>query len=195
MSSSDTWKVRLTRDLESILQEQDPRPRLSAYHDMPFAIFRYDAQDEFELRSATDLLATRLERAGKRLTRISLAELLHDCLSAAGVSPADLAEAERRVGFAHTVQTVHEILSQQEPLVEAITARVPADADPKKDIVFLSRAGALYGVYRTSAILDQLQGRLTVPVVLFYPGTLDGPAGLRFMGILDPEHNYRPKIF
>ena len=23
---------------------------------------------------------------------------------------------------------------------------------------------------------------------------LDGAAGLRFMGVLDPEHNYRPKI-
>ena len=24
---------------------------------------------------------------------------------------------------------------------------------------------------------------------------LDGAAGLRFMGVLDAEHNYRPKIF
>ena len=31
--------------------------------------------------------------------------------------------------------------------------------------------------------------------VLFYPGELDGAAGLRFMGVLDAEHNYRPKIF
>ena len=27
------------------------------------------------------------------------------------------------------------------------------------------------------------------------PGELDGAAGLRFMGVLDAEHNYRPKIF
>ena len=26
-------------------------------------------------------------------------------------------------------------------------------------------------------------------------GDLDGAAGLRFMGVLDAEHNYRPKIF
>jgi len=38
-------------------------------------------------------------------------------------------------------------------------------------------------------------GRVLVPTVLFYPGTLDGPSGLRFMGVLEPEHNYRPKIF
>jgi hypothetical protein len=34
-----------------------------------------------------------------------------------------------------------------------------------------------------------------VPTILFYPGYLDGAAGLRFMGVLDAEHNYRPKIF
>ena len=35
----------------------------------------------------------------------------------------------------------------------------------------------------------------SIPAVLFYPGELDGAAGLRFMGVLDAEHNYRPKIF
>ena len=32
------------------------------------------------------------------------------------------------------------------------------------------------------------------PTVLFYPGELDGAAGLKFMGVLQAEHNYRPKI-
>jgi hypothetical protein len=50
-------------------------------------------------------------------------------------------------------------------------------------------------MYRTSALLEQLKGKLHVPAVLFYPGLLDGAAGLRFMGVLDAEHNYRPKIY
>ena len=41
----------------------------------------------------------------------------------------------------------------------------------------------------------ELKGKVQVPAVLFYPGELDGAAGLRFMGVLDAEHNYRPKIF
>jgi hypothetical protein len=44
-------------------------------------------------------------------------------------------------------------------------------------------------------LLEQLKGRVLTPTVLFYPGSLDGAAGLRFMGVLDAEHNYRPKIF
>ena len=68
-------------------------------------------------------------------------------------------------------------------------------ADPLRDVVFIVRAGALFPIYRTSSLLEQLKGKVHVPAVLFYPGELDGAAGLRFMGVLDAEHNYRPKIF
>ena len=50
------WKQRLTRDLEPILLEQDPRPKISAYHNMPYAIFRYPPKDEFALRGEVSLL-------------------------------------------------------------------------------------------------------------------------------------------
>jgi Domain of unknown function (DUF1788) len=72
---------------------------------------------------------------------------------------------------------------------------MPDDPDPLRDIVFILRTGALFPVYRTFSLLEQLKGRVTVPTVLFYPGDLDGAAGLRFMGVLAAEHNYRPKIF
>jgi hypothetical protein len=35
--------------------------RISVYHDLPFAILRYDPVDEWELRREIKLLATRLE--------------------------------------------------------------------------------------------------------------------------------------
>ena len=38
--------------------------RISVYHDLPFAIMRYDPTDEWELRREIKLLATRLETAG-----------------------------------------------------------------------------------------------------------------------------------
>ena len=87
------------------------------------------------------------------------------------------------------------MLSSYEPLDNLVAERIPSDADPLRDIVFIVRAGALFPVYRTSSLLEQLKGKVHVPAVLFYPGELDGAAGLRFMGVLDAEHNYRPKIF
>ena len=52
------------------------------------------------------------------------------------------------------------------------------------------RTGALFPVYRTFSLLEQLKGRVHVPTVLFYPGDLDGAAGLRFMGVLDAKHHH-----
>ncbi|MEI7768438.1 MAG: BREX protein BrxB domain-containing protein [Chloroflexales bacterium] len=188
------WNERLTQHLEPVLRLRDPRPKISSYHDMPYAIFRYPPDAEFALRAEVRLLQTRLEQAGKRVTVISLATCLAQALAEV-LPPADLIASERQVGLDAAIDTVHEVLSDYRPLHELVVAALPDQADPLTDIVFITRAGALYPVYRTSSLLEQLKGLVHVPSVLFYPGELDGAAGLRFMGVLDAEHNYRPKIF
>ena len=185
---------RIKHDLEPVLQLKDPRERISAYHDMPYALFRYSAEEEFGLRKQVTLLETRLTQNGKRTKRISLA----DCLTEAMCSQRPLAEwftAEREQGVETIVETVHAVLSEYSPLVDLVAARLPENPDPLRDIVFILRTGALFPMYRTFSLLEQLKGRVHVPTVLFYPGDLDGAAGLRFMGVLDAEHNYRPKIY
>ena len=194
MSLEDPMLTRLTQDLEPILSLLDPRTKLSSYHDMPYALFRYDAEEEFELRKQVTLLETRLSQKGKRIKRISLAE----CLSEAMQSQRPLEEwyaAEVEMGVDTVVETVHAVLSEDAPLVELVAEKLPEGANPLVDIVFILRTGALFPVYRTFSLLEQLKGRVQVPAVLFYPGDLDGAAGLKFMGVLDAEHNYRPKIF
>lgn len=193
MGLLDPMAKRLTQDLEPLLALPDPRSKLSVYHDMPYAIFRYDPEEEFALRTQVALLQTRLEQQGKRVSRISLAE----CLDVAMRSQRPLEEwfeVEREMGVETTVETVHAVLSEYAPLVELVAERMPADPDPLKDIVFILRTGALFPVYRTFSLLEQLKGRVRVPTVLFYPGELEGASGLRFMGVLESEHNYRPKI-
>jgi len=185
---------RLRDVLGPLLEQPDPRKQISAYHDMPYALFRYDAEEEFDLRKQVTMLETRLTQKGKRVKRISLAE----CLDEAMRSQRPLEEwfaAEREQGTDTIVQTVHAVLSEYAPLVELVANRMPEDADPLRDIVFILRTGALFPVYRTFSLLEQLKGRVNVPTILFYPGSLDGAAGLKFMGVLDAEHNYRPKIF
>ncbi len=189
------WKDRLKNELEGILGEPDPRARLSAYHDMPYAIFHYPPEDEFDLRGELDLLATRLENKGKRVTRVSLAECLFDAIAAEGYSAQDMLENEPVTGVHTMVDTVHSFLESSRPLVELVAARLPSERSPTKDVVLLNRTGALFPVYRANALLEQMKGRLNVPAVLFYPGEMEGPTGLRFMGVLDPDFNYRPRIF
>ena len=195
MSLLDPTDVRLTRDLEPVLSLPDPRQKLSAYDDMPYGIFRYDPSDEMLLRQQVTLLETRLSQdKGKRVHRISLAECLAEAMRSQPPIEAWFA-AEREQGIATAIDTIHSVLSVYTPLVDFVATRMPKDPDPLRDVVFILRTGALFPVYRTFSLLEQLKGRVLVPTVLFYPGTLDGPAGLKFMGVLDAEHNYRPKIF
>lgn len=189
------WKQRLTKDLEPVLLAIDPRPAISRYHDLPFGIFVYPPEQEFEVRKEIGLLTTRLQQAGKRVATVSLAECLKEALDSEGLGGAELAEAEESSGLGLAVETVFSVLSQYQPLDHLVARRVPKDAEPTRDLVFITRAGALFPLYRTSALLEQLMGQVAVPAVLFYPGTTDGGAGLHFMGVLDADHNYRPKIF
>ena len=194
MSLTDPMPTRLSQDMEPVLALPDPRTKLSAYHDMPYAIFRYDAEEEFDLRTQVRLLETRLSQKGKRVSRISLAECLDEAMRAERPLE-EWYEAEREQGTETVVQTVHAVLASTQPLVDLVAKRMPPDADPLRDVVFILRAGTLFPVYRTFSLLEQLKGRVHVPTILFYPGELDGASGLRFMGVLDAEHNYRPKIF
>ena len=152
------WKDRLMGQLEPVLKQTDPRPAISAYHDMPYAIFRYPPEDEFAVRQETTLLRTRLEQSGKRVTSISLSACMHEALDAEGLGTEALAEAEKTVGLESTIETIHQVLSEYRPLDELVAARIPGDADPLRDVVFIVRAGALFPIYRTSSLLRATQG-------------------------------------
>jgi hypothetical protein len=191
------WKSRLRDTLEPILTKDDPRPDISAYEDMPLCIFLYDPAAEFELRQEHTQLTTRLEQRGKRIIRVSLMDCLMEALASAGVSPDALVESEIMLshnGHQTVAQTIHQVLSKNAPLDQLVLSKVPDNADPHRDILWITRAGALYPCYRTSTLIEHFQAKLEIPGVLFYPGEIIPPAGLSFMGVHDAEHNYRAKL-
>ena len=166
-------ELRIRQSLEPLLELPDPRERISAYHDMPYALFRYDPEEEFELRKQVTLLETRLSQKGKRIRRISLAECLDEAMQSQRPLE-DWFSAEREQGVDTIVETIHAVLSEYTPLVDLVAARMPDNPDPLRDVVFILRTGALFPAYRTFSLLEQLKGRVHVPTVLFYPGDLDG---------------------
>lgn len=191
------WKSRLRETLEPVLSKEDPRTDISAYKDMPLCIFLYDPAAEFALREELSLLKTRLEQQGKRVTNISLMECMMEALASAGVTPEDLVDNEKmlgRNGHKQVAQTVHQVLSEYAPLDQLVLSKVPQNGDPRRDIIWITRAGALYPCYRTSTLIEHFQAKLEIPGVLFYPGEIVPPAGLSFMGVHEAEHNYRAKI-
>ncbi len=172
--------------------------RITAYHDLPFAILRYDPEDEWDLRREARHLATRLGHAGKEVIRVSLADLLWE-----GIDRSEGLEAviglERSRGFEAAQAQVTTYLSDPDwsPLPDLLAERL-RQLDPARHVAFLLRASAMApAIYHLSRLLDEMQGRTQVPTILFFPGTLEGTNGLRFMGLPGRETtgNYRVKIY
>jgi hypothetical protein len=136
MSSLDERIDQLERDLLA-----EP-PRISAYHDLPFAILRYDPADEFPARRNFQLFATRLRNAGKRVHVVSVARLLWQAIQQTeGVQA--IAGEEQQLGFHRAQQTVSTLLSDTAflPLPDQIEQRMKG-LDPQTDVVFLVRVGS-----------------------------------------------------
>lgn len=173
-------------------------PRITIYNDLPFAILRYEPQKEWQLRREIERLATRLRNCGKDVHIISLADMLWEIISVTEGLGA-IVELERQRGFNAAQEQITTYLSDRDwrPLSDAVLDRLRS-LIPEVSIVFLTRAAALApAIYHMSRLLDEMQGRTRVPTVLFYPGTLEGTTGLRFMAMKDREAmgNYRVKIY
>ena len=158
--------------------------KISPYHDLPFAIFRYDPDLEFEMRKEVSLLKTRLKNCGKNAHIISLADLFFEALEKEGGTELIIKE-EKEYGFLKAQESMNTILSDPEyaPISDLLVKRLK-DMDAKKEVVLLIRAGIFSpNSYRISKLLDEIHGKTHVPTVLFYPGTIEGVTGLKFMGI------------
>jgi len=178
MSSLKEALEQLERDLSS------KELKISPYHDLPFAIFRYEPEQEFEMRKEVKLLATRLNNKGKRLHVISLADLFFEAIKNEG-GKEQIIKEEKEFGFLKAQESLNTILSDPDysPIPDLLEKRLK-DLNPRKDIVFLVRAGIFApNSYRISALLDEMKGRTLVPTVLFYPGKMEGITGLKYMGM------------
>jgi hypothetical protein len=197
--SQKEWQRCLQQQLEPVLTAADSGVGLSTYTDMPFGIFLYPPEDEWELRQALRDLVVRLENAGKTVQRLSMAVLLEQSIEAAGLSLEEIAQGEADLGITMVRDTIRDVLSGKAagstPLDQLVAEAVDVSKPTSSHIIFLERVGALFGLHRPSALLENLRHKVSHPVVLFYPGQRDGPAGLRFMDELEADHNYRPKLF
>jgi hypothetical protein len=110
-----------------------------------------------------------------------------------------IVELEQTRGYLPAQEQVTTYLSDRDwrPLADLVSQRLTG-YDPAKTVVFLTRVAAMApGIYQMSKLLDQMQGRTRVTTILFYPGSIEGTTGLRFMDLKDRDTlgNYRVKIY
>jgi len=192
----------LENNLKTLGEDLAANPiRISAYHDLPFAIFRYNPDEEFELRKQLRLFSFGLEQNhGKRVRFISLSRLVWNVVSGTK-DLAELNKVESLRGFEAAQTHLHNLLSSEEfrPIANEVLAAIQ-DLSPPKDLVFLVRAGGFApAIHRCSVLLDELHRKTMVPIVFFYPGSAERATDLSFynqpgagsLGV----YNYRVKVY
>lgn len=196
-------------------------PRISTMRNYRFAILLYDPKNEFMVRREALTLEADLRSKGWMVRPISLQKLLIDRIRAQGPewvarvaewerrmvaaeaehgSGADVnREPERGIGYLQTklgpmIEGPNGLAADCSRIIhEALTAR-PDAID--RTVAIIGRSGALYPFFRSSALLRHLDGRTrNVPVILLYPGARRSQTALSFMGILQPDADYRPRIY
>jgi hypothetical protein len=184
-------------------------PQISTMRNHPFAILPYPPDREFEVRRLLQRLVLDLRAVGWVVLSIDMQQLLLDRISREGEEfRRSIIERERRLfqrdpqrALNHLTEKVTNLIEGPEGIAADVVAHIGrfADDHPQRAaqaVVFLGRLGALYPFVRSSALLKHVAHQTRgIPVVLLYPGTRPEKTGLSFMGILPPDHDYRPRIY
>jgi hypothetical protein len=173
--------------------------------ELPFAILRYDPslpeENEWTVRKEIQKLATRISNTtGKKVHILSMSEMFWRSINESEGIEA-IIELEKERGFLAAERQVNAYLDddqeEQWRTIKSLLIEQTNILDPKKDIVFLTRATAFApSSYRVSALLEKIINKVKVPIVLFYPGTWQ--TSLNYMGLRSDEEplgSYRVKIY
>jgi hypothetical protein len=150
-----------------------------------------------------------LSTAGWVVLTLSLQKLLVARVQALGeVAVRRMVELERDTtrtsperGLNYLKQQLTQLVEGPEGIAADVSQEIRAFAEShpheiERMVVLVGRAGALYPFARVSALLKHLDGKTrNVPVVLLYPGERRGDSGLSFMGELEADRDYRPRIY
>ena len=189
-------------------------PRISTMQNYNFAILPYEPEEELKLRARIKRLSEELKAEGWAVCSIALHRLLLDRLKRLGDGRLEsLIERERALAEDDpegALEHLTEVLARQIEGPDGLAADVAqilsdfraglAEGTPlaerRQSVAFIGRAGALYPFFRTSALLRHIDGRTSdMPVVLLYPGKRRELSALSFMGELQPDRDYRPRIY
>lgn len=184
-------------------------PQISTMRNYRFAILPYRPKDEFKLRQLIRRLTDELKAREWSVLPISLQKILLDRIRATGdENVAALIDREKRLferdperALAHLRDKVAPHIEGPEGIAADVARLINDFAEQNPDridrtLVLIGRAGSLYPFFRSSALLKHIDGKTrNIPVVLLYPGQRKDTTALSFMGELDADRDYRPRIY
>ncbi|MBN1814109.1 MAG: DUF1788 domain-containing protein [Anaerolineae bacterium] len=175
-------------ELEKLLLNQ--RHTLALHAGVPFVLLVYDPAEERHCREEQAHLLTKLVDAGLTVHEIPVGTFVFDHYAEGGLLEKVFEKERTRPGDVY-----RDLAKNYRP---ALARRIAEEADAldgQDAVLFLTRAAHLYPFVRVSNLLNDLENRVKLPFVIFYPGEeLDGE--LRFLGLENadgPHTKYRAR--
>ena len=185
-------------------------PSISTNRNYPFAIFQYLPHEEFNMRTKlVDLLDT-LRNKGWTILNVDLFATFIELL--AEEEEGELIEAlieeeklqyqthqnDYKLPISVLQNSLDVVFKDQDKYSKLVLDKIKEKtehSDEMKTVIFLSRIGGLYPFYRTSSLLRYLDNGIRVPTIVLYPGERTEQHYLSFMGEMDADRDYRPRIY
>lgn len=190
--------------------EHPSGPSISTNKNYPFALFHYAPEDEFKMRESLKQLLSDLRNKGWNICNVDLFNSFIEFLEVqeGGVLIEALIEEEKMQFQSHkndiakpldALKNTFDLYFKDEKefpqFIHQKISKITESTSDSKTVIFLSRIGGLYPFYRTSSLLRFLDNGITTPTIVLYPGERTEQHYLKFMGIMDADRDYRPRVY
>jgi len=175
-------------ELEGLLLGQ--RHTLALHAGVPFVLLIYDPSDERQCREEQAHLMRKLDDAGIVTHEIPLESFIFDHYTEIGLLDT-IFEKEP----AQPDAVYRDLAKNYRPALARHIIQVSEDLEEQDAVLFLTQVAHLHPFVRVSNLLEDLENRVKLPFVVFYPGEeLDGE--LRFLRLEHadgPHTRYRAR--
>lgn len=159
-------------------------------NEVPFYIFDYNPQDEFQVREHIRVLKQKINNSNDeiKIKEIDLFDVLINCLKEKGYLEKSI-ELEKRYGSEKFIDTIKNSLglkTENNMFVKKIVEQVEPN-----DVIFITGVGKIYPIMRSHKLLNNLFPYITQnPLILFFPGSYSG-YGLDLFDEIKGDNYYR----
>lgn len=160
-------------ELESLLLTQ--RHTLALHAGVPFVLLIYDPSEEHRCREEQAHLLRKLDDTGIVVHEISVASFMFDHYAEIGLLDRIFEEEPTQPEAVY-----RDLAKNYRPALARHIIDLAEELDGRDAVLFLTQVAHLHPFVRVSNLLEDLENRVKLPFVVFYPGEeLDGE--LRFL--------------
>jgi len=154
--------------------------------EIPFYIVTYPPNQENEASKYIKKLTQKLKLIGISTLNIDLFDLIIEIMQEEN-KLSRILEVETRFPKKKFIENLKRVLDINSKIIPKISKQI---SETYSKVVFLTGAGECFPIFRSHYILKNLESKINIPTILFFPGIYDGKS-LNLFGKMKDGNHYR----